>query len=398
LARDVRVTDPVPHRRSDGLRVLYVIDSLGHGGAEQSLVEMLPVLHEQGVRAAVVGLTERPTELVSRARTAGATVVHAPPGNMAAQVRWLRRLVARSRPDLVHTTLFRADLVGRLAAAGLAPVVTSLVNVQYGEERERESGIPTWKLWSVRQVERWSGRFFTARFHANSEAVATAAEGALAIARDRMVVIPRGRDPRRFSPQLRDHRRRVRDELGVGPDTPVVISVGRQEFQKGHRYLVETFAEVVAARPDAMLWLVGGKGAATSATVELIERWRLEDNVRLLGRRDDVPELLGAADIFALASLWEGLPNVVIEAQAVGLPVVASAIPPVIEAVDPDRTALLSEPATPHAMAIDLLALIRDPGRCERLGSAGRDHFLERFTIEPVVAAMAELYTEVAGA
>jgi hypothetical protein len=188
------------------VRLLYVIDSLGHGGAEKSLVEMLPEYRRLGVDTTVVCLVDRDTELVTTAREAGAEVAVAPPVGVLRQAFWVRRQIRRRRPDIVHTTLFRADLVGRLSAFGMpTPLLTSLVNTQYEPDRVVESGIAAWKLWVARELERWTGRFATDHFHVNSLAVLRSAESRLGIPERKMTVIPRGRNPQCFSPSVRNN-------------------------------------------------------------------------------------------------------------------------------------------------------------------------------------------------
>ena len=386
-----------PRAFTEPLRLLYVIDSLGHGGAEQSLVEMLPGYRERGVSTIIITLVARDTELVRRAEAAGAHVVQAPVAHMAAQAIWLHSAITSLRPQLVHTTLFRADLVGRTASVGTGvPVLTSLVNTQYDPERRRESAIPGWKLRVALELERSSARFCTDHFHVNSEAVRVSAAEQLGIRDGSMTVIPRGRDPNRFSPATEPSRRHTRDELGLRPNVQLVLNVGRQEPQKAQRYLVEAFCQVVAQRPQSRLVIAGAAGSASASLRKRIAELGLDQHVMLLGRRDDVPQLLGAADVFVLPSLWEGLPNVVIEAMATGLPVVASDIPPVREAVDADRSAILVAPRDPHALANGLLRVLADPDLCGQLGQRGREVFLERFTIGPVADQMVQLYRRLA--
>lgn len=377
------------------LRLLYVIDSLGHGGAEQSLVAILPEYRARGVVTVIVTLVARDTGLIKRAEAAGARVVQAPATHVPAQAIWLRRAIRRLNPSLIHTTLFRADLVARMAALGTGvPVLTSLVNTQYEPQRLRESAIPGWKLRMAQEIERWGGRVGTDHFHVNSEAVRAFAIEHLSISPSTITVVPRGRDPELYQPPSEHGRSTVRARLGVQPGEPLLLTVGRQEPQKGQRYLIDAFVQVLATEPDAKLALVGGPGAASDALNTRIEELGLSERIMLLGRRDDVPDLLAAADLFVLPSLWEGLPNVVIEAMATGLPVVATDIGPVREAVDPGRSAELAVPADPEDLARALLEVLADPVRRHAMGRRGRAVFIERFTIGPVADRMVDLYRE----
>jgi len=377
------------------LRLLYVIDSLGHGGAEQSLVAMLPEYRARGVATVIVTLVARDTNLIKRAEAAGARVVQAPATHVPAQAIWLRRAIGRLHPSLVHTTLFRADLVARMAGLGTGvPVLTSVVNTQYEPQRLRESAIPGWKLRMAQEIERWGGRIGTDHFHVNSEAVRTFAVDHLSVPPSAITVVPRGRDPERYQPPSEGRRSTVRARLGVRPGEPLLLTVGRQEPQKGQHYLIDAFGQVLATEPHAKLALVGGPGAASDALRARIEGLGLSERIMLLGRRDDVPDLLAAADLFVLSSLWEGLPNVVIEAMATGLPVVATDIAPVREAVDAGRSAVLAAPADPEDLARAMIEVLADPARRVAMGRRGREVFLERFTIGPVADSMVALYAE----
>lgn len=120
-----------------------------------------------------------------------------------------------------------------------------------------------------------------------------------------------------------ESRAAIRGELGIGVDAPVVAHVGRLAPQKNHAFLLRAFAELLRLEPRARLLLVG-EGGLEGVVRPRIEELGLGDSVRLLGVRSDVPRILSAADALALPSLYEGMPNVVVEAQAAGLPCVVS--------------------------------------------------------------------------
>jgi glycosyltransferase involved in cell wall biosynthesis len=119
--------------------------------------------------------------------------------------------------------------------------------------------------------------------------------------------------------------------------------------------------------------------------------------VRFLGHRRDVPEILAAADVFAFPSLWEGLGCSVLEAMALGLPIVASDLEPIREVVEDGRCAVLVPPRTPGALASAISSLLDDRPRAEDLGREGREIFRRRFTLERSTQRMVELCRRVAG-
>jgi glycosyltransferase involved in cell wall biosynthesis len=121
----------------------------------------------------------------------------------------------------------------------------------------------------------------------------------------------------------------------------------------------------------------------------------LAERVHVVGHRQDVPDLLAGADIFAFPSLYEGLGGVVIEAMALGLPIVASDIPAVREVVEPGGNALLTRPGSAPGLAEALAQLLDDRNRAAAFAKRGRSIFLERFTLERSTANMLQLYEQV---
>lgn len=118
-------------------------------------------------------------------------------------------------------------------------------------------------------------------------------------------------------------RKAIRDELGISDNDFVCGHIGRFSKQKNHKYLIEIFNSLLKKNPNAKLILVG-TGELEQDVIKQCENFRIEDNVYFLGVRSDVPAILSAMDVFVFPSLYEGMPNTVIEAQATGLPCVIS--------------------------------------------------------------------------
>jgi hypothetical protein len=141
------------------VRVVLVVNSLGAGGTERSTAVLLPRLRDLGVDASVVALTHRDEGDEQTVRDLGFPVEILPGGPLPVRVRTLRaRLLAR-RPDVVHTAIFDADLIGRLAAAGTGiPVLASLVNTPYAPARLDDPNVAAWKLRVLREIDGFTGR------------------------------------------------------------------------------------------------------------------------------------------------------------------------------------------------------------------------------------------------
>lgn len=372
------------------MHVVQVIDGLGTGGAERSLAELLPRLDAAGVRATVCILRRKPEGVQAAVEAAGCDVRQLPPGRVA-RVRALRGVIEEVDADVVHTTLLSATLTGRFAAHRHAPVLTSLVNTPYAPARLADPNIGSRRLALVRLADARTRRL-TTHFHAITSAVADAAVRDLGIHREDITVIPRGRDEQRLGVPSPERRARARAALGIGSTAPVIVGVGRQEFQKGHVTLLGAARYLLAERPDLLVLVCGRAGAATPAIRAAAAP--LGSAVRLLGHRDDVPDILAAADVFAFPSRFEGLGGSVLEAMAMQLPIVASDIPAVRETVS--DTAVLVPPDDDAALALEIGAVLADSGRRAALGEAARRRFLAHYTLDQVADRMIALYREVA--
>ena len=379
------------------MKVLHVINSLGAGGAEQSLVELIGPMGAAGIELEVATLGAPAAGVVPRSGRE-LPVSHVGGRNLADTTRRLRRLLKARRPSLVHTSLFEADVAGRVAgrAAGV-PVMTSLVNTMYDPARLCDPAVDARRLRAVRSIDAWTARHLTLHFHAITHAVKDSCVQTMGLDPDRVTVVERGRDRARLGSRSEERRLRVREALGLAPDARVVVNVGRQEWQKAQTNLVEAFDVVAAQVPEAHLLIVGRPGHASDDLARARERSRAAERVHVLGHREDVGDLLGAADLFVFPSRYEGLGGSVIEAMAMGLPVVVTRIPALVEVVEESRNADVVDPGDPAALGRAIAGLLVDAERRERYGRRSEEIFDERFTLEHSVAGMVALYEDVLG-
>ena len=380
------------------MRVVYVINGLGTGGAERSLAEMLPALRAAGVEVTVVCLFRREEGVQDQVVRAGFDVRFLRGTGWVTRLRALRSILRTEQPDIVHTTIFEADILGRVAAVGLSTaVVSSLVNTSYDARRRSDPGVSGLKLAAARTLDGWTARRLADHHHAITHAVREASVRALRLDPERITVVERGRDPRRLGAPSAARRTRVRQELGLTDEVPVILNVGRQEFQKGQVHLLEAMQVLAARRPDAVLVQAGRRGHASAQISALAMSAPLAGRVRLLGHREDVPDLLAAADVFAFPSLYEGLGGAVVEAMALGLPIVATSIPALREVTEEGANALLVPPANPDHLAAALETVLDDAALRARFGARSQDIFYERFTLERSTARLVELYQRLLG-
>ncbi|WP_432478404.1 glycosyltransferase [Nocardioides sp. GXQ0305] len=378
------------------MHVLYVIDSLDRpGGAEQALAAMAPHLMGAGVTLDIAYLTERPG-FQDDLRDAGAHVVPVLEPGRLPRTRALAGLIRQRRPDLVHTTLYEADLAGRWAAAATrTPVVSSLVNVAYGPEHRDAPELSARKVRAAQLADAASCRTVR-RFHALTDYVAGIMSRRLLIRRSRIDVVPRGRDLAVLGDRSAERRHAVRQRIGLADDVPVVVAAARHEYQKGLDTLVSAFAEIRRAQPDAQLVIAGREGTATELLRRRADEGGVTGCVHLLGPRTDVPDLIAAADVFAAPSRWEGLGSAVLEAMGIGTPVVAGDVAAIRETITGEG-ALLVPVSDPSALARAVVDALGDPAAAAARAEVASCRFRSRNTIQRVSEAMLDFYGRALG-
>lgn len=369
-------------------RVLYVIDSLAPGGAETSLVAMAPGLRDHGIDLHVLPLGTRHDLAV--ALVDGGATVHQQTGPQG-RVRNVRRVVdvgRRTRPHLVHTTLFEADVAGRTAARLLrVPVTSSLVADAYAPAHYAEHHRA--KLRAAQTLDAATARF-ASRFHALTAAIADSVAPRLGIPADRVEVIPRGRDPETHPFRPARWRAAVRSELDLHETTPVVLAVGRLDPPKGLAELLAALPLLVRTQPDLEVLVAGKDGLASEALRATVREQSLP--VTFLGHREDVPRLLAAADVLVMPSLREGMGGVLLEAMAAGCPIVASSIPTSREVLANGECGRLAPVGDPAALAHAVAETLGERGTTTERVRRARARFDADYSIAGVNARMAHFF------
>lgn len=367
------------------IRVLQVIPAMdSSAGAETSLCAVDPLLLELGIEVHVAVLTGRQS-LVPQLREKGIEVHDLSRQPALGHVRELARLTRRIRPDLMHASLIQAAL----PVQALAPVLRVPVLVTWANTPTADDGrIASWKLKVIKASEIVAAIVARNRFHAVTEGVARTKARELHVSLDRVRVAERGRDPHLFQPADFEARAAARSELGLRSDDFVLLAVGRQEPQKEYPDLIRAFDAATTSRSMRLL-IAGREGAATPEIRTAIERARKADHIELLGQREDIPRLLGAADAVICASSREGAAGALIEAMAAGVAVLCVELDGLAGVLEDEVNALVV-PRQRLAMGIGRLA--DDPGLRQRLADAGRSSFLTRFTVQTSAAGLADVY------
>lgn len=376
-------------------RILYLIETLGHGGAEHQLVATLKLLDRNRFEP-VVCFFRAPDYLAAELTASGIQVLglEVPKGKqhwprLAARIRGLARELS---VDLIHTSLLEADIVGGLAGRlASVPVVSTLCNIAGDPIRLADNPRNSWlKFAAMNQI--WGGalRAFHTHSIAISDAVRASAITSFRMKRERITVIYRGLEPTRPAPSL--PRADARRRLGFDDASPLFLSIGRLAPQKGHKHLIAALPTVVRQFPKTKLAIVG-EGWLRSNLEAQVASLGLTRNVVFLGKRTDIPELFAACDAFVFPSLFEGLGVSLLEASYAGCACLSTNTGPIPEVVRDGETGLLVPPADSQALASALLRLANDPELVRRLGFAARESALQRFMLPDKVTELEALYS-----
>jgi glycosyltransferase involved in cell wall biosynthesis len=357
--------------------VLLLITLAEVGGAQTYVASLLPAL---AGRFDVVVAAHGPGPLRAAAAEAGVRFVGLEhvrrsinPWRDVAGFVELVRLLRRERPDILHASSSKAGILGRLAA--VAAGVPIRIFTVHGWAFAAHSGLAS-------SAYRWADRLarpLTTVTICVSENERAAGVRAGTCSAERTVVI---RNAVRLDgpPRARDDRAR-----------PLLVAVGRLKAPKDFVTLVRALALL---RPGSFDALIVGEGPDRPALEDEVRRLGLEDRVRFVGERHDVPDLLAAADAFVLSSFSEGLPVSVLEAMAAELPVVASRVGGMPELVLDGVTGLLVEPGDPDELAAALDRIVADRDLRRSLGIAGRSFAESHFDPDSFSRAHVDLYAE----
>ncbi|NOZ20293.1 MAG: glycosyltransferase [Planctomycetes bacterium] len=357
------------------MRVFYLITDLDIGGAEKTLCHLvrgLPRAEFHPVVACLTGAGELGGALADE-DVSVCYVRMRSRFDLGATLR-VARLLSDHQPDVLHTFLFHANLIGRMAAwlAGV-PVVISSARV--AEPRRHH-------LW----LDGWTHRLVDAETCVSDSVRNYLAKRRVMPVR-KLVTVPNGVDVDRFDVNSRN----VRQDLGIDEDAAIVLAIARLERQKGLSYLLRAAEGVIEKRRDA-LFLIAGEGGMRNSLERIAATRNLESRVRFLGFRRDVPRLISAADVFVVSSLWEGMPNALLEAMAGAKPVVATDVEGCREIVQPEQTGLLVPPRDARALAEGIVSLLENSETRKAMGRAGRKHVEEHFTLRQMIQNNVLLY------
>ncbi len=371
------------------MRILHLIDSLGIGGAERRLLNDVVRLNHDCCHTVVHLFSD--TSMADLFLKNGIPVIGLGLRGLldVNAIPRLRNLIRQIRPDAMHTQLFGADCYGRVVARAMGiPVISTVQGSAY------ESPDPYLRSGKREWIDRLTARTCVAHFVAVSDFVKQSVVRRFRIPEERCSVIPNAIDPQLFETVGSERVRRLKEELCLPEGSKILITIGRLDPPKGHRFVLQTLT-LLQGSLSKLYWLIVGNGCCRQELERQTEALGLQTHVRFLGTRRDIPELLALSDLFIFPSLSEGLPLVLLEAMAAGKPCVAFRLGPMPEVIADGVTGLLTEPGSAQALAQAIATLLKDPSRCEALGQAGRARVREHFHADETARRLGALYRQV---
>jgi len=380
----------------DRTTVVHIITKLELGGAQQNTLFTVTHLDRDAYNPVLVSGNEG--MLVDEAARLTDVNVHLLP-DLVREIRpfkdirafiKMRRILKQAQKGvnssnmIVHTHSSKAGILGRWAArlAGIRLIVHSVHGFSFNGYQP--SLVRAFYVFLERITARITTAFVTVSEADREEGIAKGI-----FKRDDVTLIRSGIDIKRFC-DLSCDRISLRGKLGVDRDAPVIAMVACFKPQKAPLDFVRVAKVVLDERSDARFFLVGD-GLLRPQVETLIDQLKITDKVLLLGWRRDIPEIMHSIDLLLLTSLWEGLPRVLPQAMASGIPVVATSVNGSPEAVQNGLNGYLLPPGDVEGMARKILYLINNPGEARAMGQKGRE-LVEEFDIWKMVKQQELLY------
>jgi glycosyltransferase involved in cell wall biosynthesis len=375
---------PIDRKRAAGrnrIRVIEILATGTNGGAQEHVFGLMSRLDPSRFDASIVALSAG--SAVRKLERAGFPVTLIDEPDDATAVAALAAYLARVRADVVHTHMYRADVVGTKAVLAMTraghprPFLVSTAHssrVRSADDRE-----------TLRCLTPEMDRLIAV----SNAIVAKIADERPGLAPVQLIY--NGVDLRRYDDQLPASD--LRQQYGMEPGSRIVGVVARLEPEKGHQTLIDAWPHVLRGVPDAYL-LVVGEGSMRDVLEHRAAANRVAHRVVFTGRRDDIPAVTAAFDVAVLPSHREAQGLSILEAMALSRPVVASDVGGIPEMIEDGVTGVLVAHDQPEALAAAIVDLLHDRKRAAAIAKAGHDLVHDRFCIELMVRAVEDIYEE----
>lgn len=355
------------------IKIIHIIPTLDFGGAERLAVDVIKNLNQEKFIVKLICL-KRSGALGLELKDHGVPLILLEQKHSASIVSLIKliKILKQEHPDIVHTHLFGADFYGSIATrlAGIKYLVSTEHNLNYSEGFIKKI------------IKVFVSKLFN-NIIAVSEAVKNYAIKNYCIKKEKILVINNGVDVNKFF--------QSQNKLsGIKNNQKIIIgSIGRLTKQKGFEYLVEAMGKLSNQNVEC---LIAGDGELKTRLQKKVEKFGLENKVKLLGWQKDIKSFLSKIDIFILPSLWEGFGIAILEAGLVGLPVIASNVDGIKEIIEDKKDGLLVKPADSDELAQKIEYLLEHKEFGVELSANLQTKIKNNFTIQKIVAQYEQFY------
>ncbi len=363
-------------------KILHLITGLEVGGAETMLLKTLPATKNDfdHLVCSIVGMGPVGDMLQEK----GVHIHHLDLKGFLdlGVVGRLKKTMIDFKPDALITYLPHADILGRIIGSLVGvPSITSSIRVKLNKSKY----IYFFVLDGLTSP-------FVDHYHFNSSTLADIHHRLLKIPASKINIISNAVDVNKFDLKINVPEKKAK--LNIPQNKTIIGCVARLRKQKGHKYLIQSFAQVLRAKPDTVLLLIGD-GEQKKEIVRQVNNLGLKEKIIFLGNRHDVPEILQIIDIFVLTTLFEGMSNSLMEAMSARRAIVTTSIPENKELISHNHTGLLVRPKDPASTTNQVIKLIKNPGLRSKLGALAHLTVKSKFDIPQIVSRYRNFYNSI---
>lgn len=369
------------------MKILFLIDSLGTGGAENSMVKLAKFIKSEGHNVTFLCLDRREVSHEMDVIENGIEVIYINKEGFLLQLVFLIKYIKKEQPDIIHSVLFRSDILLRVSRifSQKIIVVQSLVSTPYSSVRRKDRNVPKFKLILAKQLDIWTARILPSYYHSISKTVFDHYKEIFKIKRNYRIIY-RGRCENKHVPQKDDSQF-------------LLMNVGRQEFAKGQIDILKALKHLydnllTSELRNVKIQILGFEGKSSKNLIEFIKENDLQNEVEIIGYVNNVEQRIVNADVFLFPSYYEGLGGSLIEAFAAKLPCICSDIPVLREVVGNEKGALFCKPGDYVDLANKIFELYRDKDLRNSLKNYSFTRFKNSFEIDTIHFEMLEMYKD----
>ncbi len=363
-------------------RIIFLITRLDYGGREVQLVQLASQLKSQSWQVQIVSMIPPQAftdKLAALAIPVFSLGMQRGIPNLGAIFK-LAKIVGDFKPYFLHSHLVHANLLARITRIFTkVPILISTAgNINEGKR---------WREIAYRLTDSWCDLTTNVSKLAVENYVKVGA-----VPKDKIVYIPNSVGTDKFASNLAN-RIKIRQELSLG-EKFVWLAVGRLEEQKDYPTMLEAFSKLNQLFPDSLL-LICGVGSLENKLKTLVDKLSLQDKVKFMGVRSNIPEIMNAVDGYVMSSAWEGMPGVLLEASATQLPIVATDVSGNREVVVHNKTGFLVPAKNPESLFKSMKKLMKLPlSERQELGRLGREYIIDNYSCEQGFKRWNRLYLE----